>query len=330
MPENKRFQAQQIGDAARVIDTEVFFLVEGRPKTVEWFNSFEEAQAEADKLNRTYGHASDEPKCEGYYYYRCGACDYIIKSVPGTGKRKRIRCKYCKSLITPIGTITRYEATTPSNPLVRQGRKQITKSTRKDLLNQFNANGRICALCDKVVEAHEKLHLDHILPVSEGGTDDISNLQYVHANCNLRRSNMTVNDGKKYIRLGDLRAVTRSMSQSSNMAIRNGENPSVRAVVAWNDQKEKWQAQIAINDRLEHLGYYKYKKNALNAYQDALNESRKDISLFEGVRWIIRRKKMQYQAQVWIDGRLEHLGYYEDEETAHEVYQKARANRGEA
>ena len=69
MPENKRFQAQQIGDAARVIDTEGFFLVEGRPKTVEWFNSFEEAQAEADKLNRIYGHASDEPKCEGYYYY---------------------------------------------------------------------------------------------------------------------------------------------------------------------------------------------------------------------------------------------------------------------
>jgi len=208
---------------------------------------------------------------------------------------------------------------------VRHRRKQITKSTRKDILDQFNASGRICALCDKVVEAHEKLHLDHILAVSAGGTDDISNLQYVHAKCNLRRNNMTVNDARTRIRIEDLQSVTRSMSHNSNITIRFGINTSIGEVISWHDQKEKWHAQICIYDQLVHLGYYKYEEHALEACQYVLNDWRENISIFEGVKWINRRKK--WQAQVWIDGRLEHLGYYENEETAHEVYQKARAEK---
>ena len=211
----------------------------------------------------------------------------------------------------------------------RPRRKQITRPTRKDLLDQFNASGRICPLCGKVVEAHEKLHLDHIIPVTQGGSDEISNLQYVHARCNLKRANMTVDDAKIYIRLEDLRSVTSSMSQSSNMAIRNGENTSVRTVVAWNDQKEKWHAQIAINGRLEHLGYYKYEEHALEACQDVLNDRRPNISIFEGVKWIDRRKK--WQSQVWIDGRLEHLvsslWYTRQRKKGEEAFRKARGDR---
>jgi 5-methylcytosine-specific restriction enzyme A len=203
----------------------------------------------------------------------------------------------------------------------RQPRKHITKSTRKDILDQFNASGRICALCGKAVEAHEKLHLDHIIPVAEGGMGDASNLQYVHERCNMMKSSIPVDNAKKKLRLRALRSTTRSMSHSSNMAIRYGENTSICEVVAWHDQKEKWQAQICINDRLEHLGYYKDGENAFKAFQDVLNNMRENISIFEGVKWIDRRKK--WQAQIWIDGRLEHLGYFKDEEDAHKIYHQA-------
>jgi 5-methylcytosine-specific restriction endonuclease McrA len=48
-----------------------------------------------------------------------------------------------------------------------------------------NALGSPCPLCRTPLLPHQRLHLDHIIARSLGGTDDPRNLQVVHRRCNL-------------------------------------------------------------------------------------------------------------------------------------------------
>jgi 5-methylcytosine-specific restriction endonuclease McrA len=58
------------------------------------------------------------------------------------------------------------------------------------------AFGRPCPLCGAVMLEDQKLHLDHKVPRRLGGSSDWSNLQIVHAVCNLRKA------GRQFGRLG--------------------------------------------------------------------------------------------------------------------------------
>jgi 5-methylcytosine-specific restriction endonuclease McrA len=44
----------------------------------------------------------------------------------------------------------------------------------------------ICAICDGPV-INEPAHIDHIVPLAEGGTHTYNNLQFTHARCNLAK-----------------------------------------------------------------------------------------------------------------------------------------------
>lgn len=63
-----------------------------------------------------------------------------------------------------------------------------------------------CQICGATVEDGAKLHVDHILPVSKGGTNDIRNLQILCEKCNLGKHNRTdlPHDKRKLKELNDL------------------------------------------------------------------------------------------------------------------------------
>ena len=44
----------------------------------------------------------------------------------------------------------------------------------------------MCGICQRPLGG--EVHIDHIIPKSRGGSDDDSNLQLAHAQCNLAKS----------------------------------------------------------------------------------------------------------------------------------------------
>jgi hypothetical protein len=53
-------------------------------------------------------------------------------------------------------------------------------------LRIIERDGSTCGLCGAVV-APDELDIDHIVPVSRGGSDEDDNLQVAHASCNRRK-----------------------------------------------------------------------------------------------------------------------------------------------
>lgn len=67
----------------------------------------------------------------------------------------------------------------------RERRRSTKESLRVAVLER---DGLVCGLCGGDVEPDE-VHIDHILPRSLGGPDDLDNLQVSHALCNMRKGN---------------------------------------------------------------------------------------------------------------------------------------------
>ena len=74
----------------------------------------------------------------------------------------------------------------------KKARNSMSKSLREKILNRDN---RTCQNCKKTAESFReiKLHIDHIIPVSKGGTDNEDNLQVLCSSCNLIKKNYIFN-----------------------------------------------------------------------------------------------------------------------------------------
>lgn len=66
-------------------------------------------------------------------------------------------------------------------------RTHIPKGLRHEV---FKRDNYTCVECGATKEDGAKLHIDHIIPVSKGGTDELSNLQTLCDKCNLNKSNL--------------------------------------------------------------------------------------------------------------------------------------------
>lgn len=64
-------------------------------------------------------------------------------------------------------------------------RRPIPKKMRAAVIER---DGYVCGLCGGDVE-QDDVHIDHIVPVSLGGQNELSNLQVAHSLCNIRKGN---------------------------------------------------------------------------------------------------------------------------------------------
>jgi len=67
----------------------------------------------------------------------------------------------------------------PSSPR----KKSLARSLRDAVVAR---DGLVCGLCSEPVPLSD-VHIDHRLPRSLGGTDEIDNLQVAHSRCNIRK-----------------------------------------------------------------------------------------------------------------------------------------------
>lgn len=64
-------------------------------------------------------------------------------------------------------------------------RKEITEKIRR-------GEPVVCHICGKPIEDVDDLHIDHVIPVSRGGTSGRDNLKPAHVWCNIRKSNKKI------------------------------------------------------------------------------------------------------------------------------------------
>ncbi len=59
-------------------------------------------------------------------------------------------------------------------------------------------DGCVCGVCHKEIAKMRQVSLDHVIPRSRGGSDDISNLQLAHKDCNRDKADMTPEEWKEF------------------------------------------------------------------------------------------------------------------------------------
>lgn len=78
---------------------------------------------------------------------------------------------------------TRYESESAARgEFAAQQRRLVTASVRYEVLRRDNFR---CVICGASAKNGAVLHVDHILPVSKGGTSEMANLRTLCDRCNL-------------------------------------------------------------------------------------------------------------------------------------------------
>jgi len=64
--------------------------------------------------------------------------------------------------------------------------QQTVRWLRKQLVQR---DGLVCGICGKPIATAREITIDHIRPLSKGGSDKLTNLRLAHEPCNVRRGN---------------------------------------------------------------------------------------------------------------------------------------------
>ncbi len=116
----------------------------------------------------------------GTFENQCNSC----------GKHHLIKCEYSNCEHNNDTTKLKYKQLTEELGLINEYLKKIGYNKRKNIIDSvknkiFQRDNYACTKCGN----KEKLHIDHIVPVSLGGTNNENNLQVLCSTCNLRKNN---------------------------------------------------------------------------------------------------------------------------------------------
>lgn len=119
---------------------------------------------------RTGGITKTDDIMEAQVFYSCNAAMEKVSKAPG-------RCR---------GYYPYDVDDTAGRGKIKAGRKKYSKEERKMIYDKV---GGCCKLCGQGLLL-EDMTLDHIVPLSMGGRDELGNLQAAHRECNQFKSNI--------------------------------------------------------------------------------------------------------------------------------------------
>ena len=135
-------------------------------------------------------------------------------------------------------------------------------------------------------------------------------------------------------------------SDGDASAVKGGQGGSSRFKgISWNKGHNKWEAKIMIDSKRAHLGSFDDEEAAARTYDTAaarvgrplnfpatdggtaaVKDGLSGSSHFTGVSW--DKSNSKWRAQIKIDAKVTHLGYFNAEEAAAHAYDKAAARFG--
>ena len=119
--------------------------------------------------------------------YDAGRVNYIGRD--GLTDNQRRKLDPARDALARARDVVRQKRRYHESEAYRQ--KQLARSRiRTGKIRQLviARDGMLCRICLTECQT-ENLHIDHIIPKSIGGSDDLSNLQVAHAWCNQRKGN---------------------------------------------------------------------------------------------------------------------------------------------
>ncbi len=123
----------------------------------------------------------------------CDIEELILKVIPGLRDISVEEVESALTIMTDLGLIIwnkeREELRFPEIPYRLDDHWRLQDSEWKMLrLIVISRDGLVCGICGGEV-APDDVHIDHIQPVSRGGSNDLDNLQVTHSVCNKRKGN---------------------------------------------------------------------------------------------------------------------------------------------
>lgn len=122
-------------------------------------------------------------------------CEYCSNHFVNSDVRKKRKFCSFNCYLSAIGVSKNNTKRYYNNTHIVRAKKYNVKYEYIDIENIFNSDKWICKICGSTVDKFKpyphplSASLDHIIPLSKGGTHTIDNVQLSHLKCNLQKSN---------------------------------------------------------------------------------------------------------------------------------------------
>lgn len=116
----------------------------------------------------------------------------VIEAIASTDKRtaeyviQQLVCDFAETKINESKVIVDFIGNKAAHKPTAKKRPSMPRSVRARVFDKSNGK---CFYCGTEIVKTGNWHVDHVIPVSRGGTDEMSNLEAACVDCNTKKSN---------------------------------------------------------------------------------------------------------------------------------------------
>lgn len=173
---------------------------------VDWYMA-NSGEKQDDGLPRPCAHCGETytPKIRRRSVYCSRTCKDLARKA--RDKRDRLAAKselsrFCALCEQPIPATRRTDSAYCSDLCSQRSHEGLRNRYRKSRVHRELAarDGNRCGICSRLIDLDltwphpRSVSIDHVIPVSDGGTDDMANLRLAHLSCNCARHAVAADD----------------------------------------------------------------------------------------------------------------------------------------